>query len=754
MMSATTRLRERGNRFPPDVWALIALVGVVLAANAVSMLRITDPNPLGPLSGLSVSQPGFVLGHSSIDPNIGFTVQALGRRAMLDLIHGHLPWWNPFEGTGTALAGEMQSGAFFPPSLLLLIGNGQLYERMLLELLAGYATYRLLRRLELSFWACLAGGIAFALNGTFAWLQNAAFNPVAFLPLALLGIERARAAVLAGRAGGWRLLALALVLSVLAGFPETTYLDAMMVIVWLLWRLASSDFDRAQRRAFAVRVLRGGICAGLLAAPLLIAFADFNAHANLGINAGDENVVHLQAIGIGQLVMPYLYGPIFRFSDAAHVMTTQWDDVGGYLTTVLLLLGLCGLFARQRLGLRLVLLVWIVLVFAKAYGQIPLLGHVLSSLPGMTHLLFFRYSTPMLELSVIVLAALGLDDLIRAPRWRVLASMTAICLAVLAAIWKATPTFRQAIAQEYGDKPYAHASILWAVGTLVAFVVTAVLVRRPALRGVALVAILSADVLGMFVFPELSAPRSVSLDRAPVHYLSAHLGTERFFTLGPFEPNYGSYYGLSSLNMNDAPVPRRFDIYISQHLNSVESAALFTGTFGGPPGTTDAPVAELESHLSGYRAASVAYVLSPPHPASPLPRRSFVLVDTTPTTWIYRLKQTTPLISSPSGSCSTRVSSVTAAVATCRSASTLVYHETSLPGWSATVDGHGVSVRSDGLFLRIRVPAGRHRVAFTFRPPGIIWGELAFVLGVLGLLAPRGWRNIDKRVRLQKAEIG
>ena len=46
--------------------------------------------------------------------------------------------------------------------------------------------------------------------------------------------------------------------------------------------------------------------------------------------------------------------------------------------------------------------VWIVLVFARMYGQIPLLGHVLGLLPGMSHIAFFRYATPSLELPVVI----------------------------------------------------------------------------------------------------------------------------------------------------------------------------------------------------------------------------------------------------------------------------------------------------------------------------------------------------------------
>ena len=67
------------------------------------------------------------------------------------------------------MLGETQSAALFPPTLLTVFSNGQLYEHMLLELIAGICTYLLLRRILVARPAALAGAIAFALCGKFAW---------------------------------------------------------------------------------------------------------------------------------------------------------------------------------------------------------------------------------------------------------------------------------------------------------------------------------------------------------------------------------------------------------------------------------------------------------------------------------------------------------------------------------------------------------------------------------------------------------
>jgi hypothetical protein len=706
---------------------MLAIAAVVVLANAPSLLAFSSSNPLEYRSGLVGSvTPGLLPGERAIDPNDGYVSQALGRRAALDWIHLRVPWWNPYEGTGAPLAGEMQSGAFFPPTLLMLLPDGQLYEHVLLEILAGLCTYLLLRRLSLGCWASAAGGIAFALNGTFAWFAHAPVNPVPFLPALLLGVELAFSATAAGRRGGWWLIAGAGAASFYAGFPEVAYMSALLGVCWFAWRCGC--LRRERRWAFARKGACGAAVGALLSGPLLVASLDYVADASLGAHAGNlAGATHLPLEAVPQLVLPYVHGPIFAFGDPRLTLSGIWGHVGGFLSTSLLLLALLGLTSRSRPGLRLLLLAWIVLALARIYGEPRPLGDVLGVVPGMSHVAFYRYGFSSVELAVTILAAIGVDELARgAVSRRRLAAVTGAMLVVVAvAAIGARPL-------PHGD--YLAGSLAWGVAVVVAVAAVA-FVRDSRRRVRAATLLVAVDALVLFALPQASAPRKVEVDTAPVEFLQRHLGTSRFFTLGPLQPNYGSYYGIGSLNVNDVPVPKVFATYVHRRLDDVVDPMVFVGdNGGGRPRSEPTPVQELLRNLPAYRAASVAYVLTPA--ADVLPRRGrFTLAFRSPTTRIYRLAGATPYFTSSPG-CTVRATTRDAVQLSCPRAARVVRRETYLRGWSARVDGRPARVqRFDGLFQAVDVPAGTHRITFAYSPPYSWWGVAAFAAGCIWLVA-------------------
>jgi hypothetical protein len=709
------------------MWPFLVISAAVVLANILYVSGNFDPNPFGVWSMLgSVTHPGLLSGRAADDPSGAYVSQALGHLAVHDWFHLRAPWWNPFAGTGAPLAGEMQSAALFPFTIFTAVSNGQLYEHMLFELISGLATYLLLRRLTVSRWASTAAAIVFALNGTFAWFTHAPVNVVPFLPLLLLGIEIAYAASAAGRRGAWWLIAVAGALSVYAGFPETAYINTLFAGLWVVWR--SGCAGRSYVRSFLIKVALGAACAVLLAAPLLVAFGDYlgvavNGHAAIGN-------YHRPGATLPMLLLPYIYGPIF--GDVNPTSIPVWDTVGGYLSTSLLFFGIVGLVSPRRRGLRFVLLTWIVLALARIYGA-PGLGAVLGLVPGMDRIWFHRYADPTLELAAIILAAFGMDTLSSrtAPRRRLIA-VTLVSLAVVGAAAVRAHSFA------YKVMPASHrlfelGSVVWAVGVIAAGALAAIVPNAQA-RRILVAAIVSIDAFVLFTMPELSAPRGITVDTAPIAFLQRHQGLSRFATLGPLQPNYGSYFGLREINTLEAVLPANFSTYVNAHLDSAVSPLAFNGMGVSTP-VADTATQQLLSNLDGYRAAGVRYVLTPVNLQLPVGRNAFTLVFRSPTTWIYRLNGTSAYFSSTNPSCSVRLKSVDSAGVSCRTPTTLVRRETYMPGWSASVDGRTRVVQQhDGVFQAVTVGPGTHRVTFAFTPPHMDWAVVGFAAGCLWLL--------------------
>jgi hypothetical protein len=713
----------------------VIVVSAVVIGNLPYLLHLFDPNPLDNLSGLgSLTTPGLITGSTAADPNVGFTAQALGHLAMVDWIHGHIPWWNPYEGLGSPLAGEMQAATFFPPTAFLLLSNGQVLAHLSVEIVAGLSTYFLLRRVSLGRPAAVAGGIAFGLNGTFAWFSHAPANPVAFLPLLLLGVEFAADSGGRTTAKAWGVIGVALALSIYAGFPETAYIDGVFVVIWVVVRAVQLS---TAWRSFILTIGKGLGLGLLLSAPLLIAFVDYLPHAYVGSHNGSFAAASLPRGAFSQAFLPYVYGPIDGFSanDATGTLTTIWGSVGGYIIFSAVVLALIGLYGSRLRLLRFVLLAWTILSLGRTYGVQPF-QHIVNALPVMGDVAFYRYSNASWEFSLIVLAAFGLDDVVRArvPRWWILVSAFTSMI-FLGLIVSGSRSEVDRLIDAAHHHAWAVASTVWAA-VIIGVTVAAALFLRGRLRTLVLVIMIAFDAIAMFAIPEFSAPRSATLDTAPVSFLQKHLGTYRFYTIQPIQPNYGSYFGLSSLDVNDLPVPKEWMTYVTHQLDPNALPYVFNGSVRAVA-TGPSSLEEFARHLTSFETAGVKYLVvasGTPLPTMP-PTGVLQRVFSDGTAQIYQLPSPHPMYSTLHGACDVKAEGLESATTTCPSPHTLVRHELYMSGWSASLNGRPVGILPyEGVFQQIRVPAGTSAVTFNFTPPHVILGYIAFLLGVACLV--------------------
>lgn len=727
------------------------VVGVVVLANVLYLAGVSTFDPMSSFADLgSVLHGGILSGQYEIDPNAGFTAQSLGHLAATDLLHLHLPWWDPYEGVGAPLAGEMQGAALFPGTLLLWFRDGQLWLHLLLEALSGLATMRLLERLGCGRWVAATLACAFALCGTFAWYAGQPGNEILFLPLLVLGIEHARQAASYGRRFGYVLIAVALALSVYAGFPETAYLDGLLAALWAVVR--GAGVRRGARVRYAARLVAGTGAGVLLAAPAIVAFADYVPHAALGPHSGGVfDLVHMSHEAIAGLVFPYLFGPIFGFDASAHsvLLVNFWSQVGGYLTTSLLILDLLALWGRRHRALRVALLFWLVVALGRTYGLGPV-WHTFDLLPFMGHVGAYRYLSPSVSFAAVVLAALGAEDVRRGDVPRLAAAGALLVAAGLgaAAALSGGPILAS-VSGIPGARAWAIGSLVWGFGILTLIGGGSVALRGRWRTAVVITCVV-LDALGMYVVAELSAPRSVSYDAGLVAFLQRHDATGRFFTLGPMQANYGSYFGVPEADINDLPTPEAYHRYIEHRLDT-NTPLQFTGTvMANPRGPS--PLQELVAHFSSYEAIGVRDVIAfagtvPSSIAASLHLRE-VYADG------YAVVYATPhpaALYQASAGCTASASSIGSVTVRCTRPGVLVRREIFMPGWSAvTSRGAVLGVRSGsdpapGLSQSVRVPAGTTTVTFSYLPPheNVALGALG--AGALAVVLPVGSWGAQRR---------
>jgi hypothetical protein len=777
---------ERVNVRWPSLIPLLVITAAVICANLPVLLHLVTANPLVLNANLASPSQALLPGVPYADPNAGWTTQALGHLAALDWLHGHIPWWNPFEGVGSPLAGEMQSGAFFPLTILLAFHNGLLFMQLALEALTGWSTYFLVRRLGVGRTFSTAAGVAFGLCGTYAWFAHAPIRPIVFLPLCLVGVERAVDAAQAERRGGWHLLAVAIALSILAGFPETAFIDAVFVAWWSLLRLAGPGRQWWRR---IVAKLASGIVIGIgLSAPLVVAFADYLKYADDAGHNGSLAYRTLSPQGLVQLLLPYSLGPVSAvhwLTPSSRSISLLWGNVGGYLTVGLVACALVGLVGNRQRILRIGLGAWVLVCLLRVYGFSPVV-HLLAAVPGIRLTAFYRYSQPSWELAVIVLAGLGLDDLARnATRRRTFVAGATVT--GLLAVWAAATAWsllRGATAppghRGVDAAPYVLGSVAFAGITLGLLATAAWLAGRSSGSGgpgrlqqrersersrrrgrILMAGVVGAESVLLFGFTYLSAPTPTALQTGSVTWLQHHLGNSRFATLGPIQPDYGSYFGIADASMTDVPTPKAWDAYFASRLDTTATPVL-------------TPAQELTAHLPNFEALGVRFIVesadgrdpngnpwpalrSPPWPAGP----RLVYHDSFAEIW--QLPSAAPLFSfagegtgqhsQKSGLCTVTGEGWDQATVRCSHPSLLIRRVLYLPGWSADEHGASVPVTADRggpahLFQNVPLPAGTTTVHFTYLPPhelpAIVIAVLLVVLLVGSLVWAIAQRSADR----------
>ena len=391
--------------------------------------------------------------------------------------------------------------------------------------------------------------------------------PVCFLPLLLVGLERARYAAEKTLPLGWSLVAFSLAGSIYAGFPETAFFDGLLGLTWagLLALQATPD----ARGRFLGKVFLGGVIGLALTLPMVVPFAEYLQHGDVGLHSGF--FAHLAyPRGAAPLQMfPLFYGAFSEYAPASldHQLGLLWGLIGGWFgvaPVVLAMAALCGGAGHKRAG-RWLLAGWALLWEARCFGVIPV-TYLVNLIPGVAATNASRYVVLSTEFAVFALAAFGVDDLMRGAllrgwRLRATALLSLACaLLCLLPVMDLARAWFQAVPR----------SLLWvSLLSLVCTTLCALLVlhalRSGRYRRLALGVVLAGSV-ALFWAPQLGTVRRIAQDRTGLAFLQSHIRLSRYFSLGPLGPNFPAEYGIASSNAFQIPSPTNWDQYYQRQL--------------------------------------------------------------------------------------------------------------------------------------------------------------------------------------------
>jgi hypothetical protein len=742
-MPLKDRIDTLANTRKNDFGAVLIIFLLPILVNFPTFFGWWSVNPIHFFSGIpSFHSKQILQGYPRIDPSSGFVSQALGKPAAQDWLSGRIPWWNDYSGVGRPLAAEMSPGAFFLPFVLLNhFPDGLLYMEIILQILAGLGLYCLLRKLALTQLAALTGAVLFEFSGTFVWLGMPWIGPVAFLPWIILGIECARDNSLKSSSGGWMIVSVSVAFSVYGGFPEIAYIDGLLAAVWSCWRLCELP---SETRVRFIRKLATGVVVGLLlSAPLIIPFVEYLNHAYLGGHTSSVGFGGLRIEALPQLFFPYLYGIPWSYHDSANVANAVWGEVGGYFTVAQLTVIVLGLVMSRRSALAIILLLWVLICLGRTF-QLPFLSPLVDLVPLLKLVAFYRYAPPSWELCSAVLCAKVINDLssayLHSPRKLIIGLLVALLISTIC-LYPAHNLVKQFYFHA-GYRLYLRTSLAWGFGSMIAVALCFRLAKdQPAIAARAAAAILAVDAIALFCVPSFAGVMGAQTHSAGVDYLKRHIGTNRFYTLGPILPNYSAYYGISSINHNALPIAANWVKYIVERLDPYAHPVFFTGSFPRTDPKAPSPAEVLQRNFRQFEEIGVRYVVSPHslnlfESSSPgqeneeRPRRVFESGDMD----IYELLGAKPYFQIVEGEGNLQIENRAVVSVNCSSPARLVRRELYYPGWKAWLAGKKLHIECyNDIFQAIRIPPGQYKITFTYAPTHIRLITALFLIGLFWL---------------------
>ncbi|RMH18150.1 MAG: hypothetical protein D6696_13700 [Acidobacteria bacterium] len=729
------------------------------------------------------------------------TFEPWRRFAAAEVRAGRLPLWNPHAFAGVPEVRWGKYGPFAWPSYLWPSARTLAWTQLLVALAAGLGAYGFFRRvLGSSFWPAAAGAWCYPLTGYFVlWQGYPTSHVAAWLPAVLWATDATLARPLS-RAGA--ALALVTAAAALSGQVDIAAQVLLAAGAWALVKLLEGAWDRrSPRRLLAAAAGTGaGWLLGLaLAAPYLLPLVDY-ARQGARTAARASGVEERPPVGLSalpQVVLPEIYGASrhdsFRLAGDNRLESSAAAYAG--LVATLLLAPLAAASRRHRRhALRLLLLVILGLAWTlNLPGLVALLR-----LPGLDLLSHNRFVFAA-GFALLALAVIGLERLHRGPlprRWLAVPALALLLTGGFA--WYRSvvpPPLLDAVEERLragarvrnvGDlealaevrRSFRRHHAAAAATAVLALGLLALLPRRRRAVAPALAVLLLGELLWHARTTNPQAPPE--LDYPPLPVLDALAGRPgRILGVGCLPPNLAMISGLSDVRGYDAVDPTRYLELLSLAADPRSPRPSYARSMWLTPqaGFLDADGLRLHPVLDLLGVRWLIFRHTPPPSITPAIRapdywvmentralpRAFVPARVEPVVDRRerlgrladadfdprRLALVETRIDLPAGDArgtATLVAEVPNRLELALAMATpglVVVADRWDAGWRARLDGRPVPVlRVDHALRGVVAPAGEHRLVFTYRPAGLIWGIGA---AIAAAIAAAGWLYAARR---------
>jgi Bacterial membrane protein YfhO len=711
------------------------------------------------------------------------------------LIHaGTFPAWNPYAFAGTPLFANGQIAWLSPFSLPLWILplNYALGVAAALKLwCAGFGTYLLARELRLGFLPALVAGTGFAL-GSFnvVWLSYGIFVSVAaMLPWALWLTERI---VRDGRGRDGLALAVVLTVALLGGHPGTQLHLLAGTALYALVRTATVTDVSWRDRGLRLGLVCGGTATALLLAAVVLLPAERASTDTIGALIRQHGAPSFRSAQMPRGVLRTVLFPDWwgRPGDGAiSYGPAAYRERTFYAGAATLVLALIALVSAGRWRRKAPFAVLGALGLAIAVRTEPLYAFVIG-LPAFDRVQNARIYL-WFTLAAAVLAGFGaqqaLDARGRLGRAWVAPAAALLVGLVIAAGLLAGGVDGSAVVHDVLHRPatgphdaLALASVAWWLIPVAALTAALLLMRSPRRRQAAAIALALVVAFDLLHFADGYQPMGpadkVIPPRTPaIAYLERHRHEGRIAGVQSLVADWTTLYGLYDVRGSDEPAPslRYHQLMLlanpaREYPNNLDGVSaqgprvlgllgvryvlLTPRTLGASRGLRTVYTGRDGKIYRNRFAVPRAYVATTPRPVASEEEELATVADASfdpRHTVIVRADEIgeAPLSTANAGSAAVvrEGNSTVTLQATLAQPGVVVLDDAWAPGWSVQVDGRPARpLRADVVLRGVVVPAGTHRITWSYRVPGLRAGA---ALSGVGLLVVLAWAVVLVRLR-------